>query len=394
MVGLLHRGWRALPAGPRRAVVRQVAEWLAPRPDAAPEVAAGVAVVGEFDRASGLGEGARLHLVALRQAGVPCWEAGPGRAMPPAHVPLVLHANPAALPLALLRLGAGLVRGRRIVGVWPWELEVVPLSWRMGFRFVHEVWAPSAFSARAIGAAAPAGFPTVRVVPHPVACRVRAAPARAAVRARLGVPEGVVVTLVAFSLASSLERKNPLAAIAAHRAAFGDRADRVLIVRMLEPGSFPADAARVAAAVAGATNMRLDTRTLARHEADGLMEACDIVLSLHRSEGFGLVVAEAMALGRPVVATDWSATAEFVGPGWGVPVGARLVPAVDGRGVFEAPGAVWAEADVAAAAAALVRLADDAGLRAAMGTAGQREAAARFGAGPLLEAVRALGVAH
>ncbi len=115
-------------------------------------------------------------------------------------------------------------------------------------------------------------------------------------------------------------------------------------------------------------------------------------MSLHRSEGFGLVPAEAMLLGRPVVATGWSGNMEFMDPGSAALVAYRLVPAVDARGVFEAPGAVWAEPDVADAAAQLVRLADDPAARSALGESGRAMATRCLGDGPLRDAVRGLGL--
>src|SRR4051794_19881383 len=140
----LHRAWRILPRGARRAVLLQGSAWFAPRPDApAPPAGAGFAVAGELDRASGLGEGARLTLRALELLGVPAWPVRAGAAAPPPGAPLVVHANPPTLPLELIRLGRGLVRGRRVIGYWVWELPVVPESWRAGLPFVHEVWAPS-----------------------------------------------------------------------------------------------------------------------------------------------------------------------------------------------------------------------------------------------------------
>ena len=192
-----------------------------------------------------------------------------------------------------------------------------------------------------------------------------------------------------FSLASSFERKNPLAAIAAHRRAFGDRPDRILLLHVTNPHHFPADFARLHAQVGG--NVRLQTRDLSRADSHALMACADIVLSLHRSEGFGLVPAEAMLLGKPVVATDWSATAEFLDASCGAPVAARLIPARDARGVFEAPGAVWADADVDDAAGWLRRLGEDAGLRAQLGAAARRAAMERLGPATLRAALANLG---
>ena len=383
----LHRLWRLLPAAARRRALTAAAAALAPRPDQPPpEARLGIAVGGELDRASGLGEGARLMLHGLDALGVPNWALRPG-VVPPAGVPLVLHVNAPEMPLALLRHGRALLRGRRVIGYWAWELPVVPESWQAGLPLVHEVWVPSRFTAAALEPLLPG---CVRLVPHPLAAHPPA-PSQLG-RAELGLPADAVVTLVSFNLASSFERKNPLGAVAAHRQAFGTRADRILLMRVGNPHHFPADFARLQAAVADLPNVRLDTRTLPAADNHAAAAACDIVLSLHRSEGFGLVPAEAMLQGVPVVATDWSATQDFMDASCAAMVPARLVPARDPRGVFEAPGAVWAEPDVAAAAAHLVRLADDPGLRRRLGLAGQRMARERLGLGPLAAAVRSLGL--
>ncbi len=382
----LHRAWRLLPREARRTVMREALAYLAPRPDQpAPAARAGLAVGGELDRASGLGEAARLTLSALSLIGVPNWPVKPGGKPPPPGAPLILHVNPPSLPLELLRLGRRMLSGRRIIGYWPWELPVVPESWRAGSRFVHEVWAPSRFSAAALEGL----VPNVRVVPYPVA--VQPPTPSCLRRSDFGLPDDAVVTLVAFNLASSYERKNPLAAIAAHHIAFGDRPDRILLLRVGNPHHFPHDFAALRAA-ARAPNVRVETGTLPRDDAHALMAACDIVLSLHRSEGFGLVPAEAMLLGKPVIATDWSGNCDFMDSGCAAMVPAQLIPACDPRGVFEAPGAVWADPDVDAAASWLSRLADDPAERTRLGLAGQAAVRSRLGPAPLADAVRSLGL--
>lgn len=391
---LPHRFWRLLPAQHRRRALTTAAAWLAPRITqpcpSAPQPGLGVA--GELSRASGLGEGARLILAALQQAQLPAWSMDIGPLLPahsddlpassdtpPAGAPLLFHVNPPLLPLLLYRLPRGLVRGRRIIGYWTWELPEAPPDWRIGARFVHEAWVPSHFSAAALETLLPG---RVRVVPYPLAA-VPPIPA-ALDRAAFSLPPDAVVVLVLFNLASSLERKNPLAAIAAFRAAFGDRSDRILVLKVGNPDHFPADFARIAAAVAGARNIRLETRLLPSGELHALTACCDIVLSLHRSEGFGLVLAEAMLLGRPVIATGWSGNMTFMDANCAALVEYRLVPPQDPRRVYV--NAVWAEPSQESAVEQLRRLADDPAARYALGARGHATALARLGTAPLLAA--------
>ena len=335
---------------------------------------------------------------ALEQMGVSAWPfacglavpgeaAAPVGAMPPPGAPLVVHVNAPSLPAAFLQLPRGFLRGRRVVGYWAWELPVVPDGWRVGVPFVHEVWTPSRFSAAALERLAPG---RVRVVPHPVAA-IPPVPSSLG-RADFGLPEDAVIVLVSFSLASSFVRKNPLAAIAGFKTAFGDRPDRVLVLKIVHAGHAPEDLAALRDAAAGAANIRFETRLFPAADNHALTRCADIILSLHRSEGFGLVPAEAMVLGRAVVATDFSGTTDFLDSSCGMPIPYRLIPARDPRGVFEAPGAQWAEADIAAAAEALRALAASAELRARLGAAARGAAAARLGSAALADAVRALGL--
>lgn len=336
---------------------------------------------------------------ALRELGIPSVlvPAGlpvPGEdygsaAMPPEGAALVLHVNSPQLPAALRRLPRGALRGRRIVGYWQWELPVAPALWRVGVPFVHEVWTSSAFTAGALRPLLPDGM-ALRVVPHPVAA-IPPTPS-ALGRGDFGLPEDAVITLVSVNLASGWSRKNPMGAIEAHRMAFGGRMDRLLVLKIGHSHHYPKEVALLAEVAAGLGNVRLETRTFPIDDAHALTACADIVLSLHRSEGFGLVPAEAMLMGRAVVATNWSANTEFMDAASAAMVTYRLVPATDARGVYAVPGAMWAEPDAADAARHLVRLAEDVEARAALGLAGQAKARAMLGAGKLEAAVRALGL--
>ena len=391
-----HRLWRCLPPVRRRQVAARAASLLAPKPDRVPPPALpGLAVLGAFSHASGLGEAARLMVQAARALDVPVWAldvppliGGPAElpfqsdALPPPGVPLVAHINAPQWPMALLRLPRALIRGRRVIGHWSWELPVVPPEWRAGVPFVHEIWALSHFTAQALDPLLPG---RVRVVPP--AMTVAPPEASALDRAAFGWPAGAVVVLVSFDLASSFARKNPLAAIAAFREAFGTRMDRLLVLKIGHADHAPEDFARIAEA-ARAPNIRLETRMLPSGDRHAMTRAADIVLSLHRAEGLGLVPAEAMFFGRAVVATGWSGNMDFMDETSAALVPYRLVPAVDPRQVYH--GACWAEADIGAAAAHLRRLAGDELARASLGAAAKLAVRRHMDTSHLAAALRAI----
>ena len=390
-----HLIWRGLPQELRRRALARATAWAAPKPSPrrAP-VAPGLAIVGELSRASGLGEGARLMATAARRMDLPLWtvdlpppadarpeiEAIPSQ-LPPPGVPLVLHVNAPMLPLALLRLPAHVTRNRPIIGYWAWEMPQVPPDWRPALACVNQIWVPSRFTAAALEPLMPR---QVKVVPPAIAL---APPAAAPLgRADFGLPQDGVVVLVSFNLASSFHRKNPLAAIAAFRAAFGSRLDRILLLKVGHPEHAPADYAKLVR-IAQAPNIRVETRTLSTADCHALTACADIVLSLHRGEGFGLVMAEAMLLGKPVIATGWSGNTDFMDSTNAALVDCRLVPAQDDRAVYRG---TWAEPDVAQAAMLLRALADDPAARSALGKRAQASVQAGLDGRPLLAALEAL----
>ncbi len=302
----------------------------------------------------------------------------------PLGVPLVVHVNAPMLPLALLRLPRAVTRGRRIIGYWAWELPQMPPEWRPALACVSQVWVPSRFTAMALEPHLPG---QIRVVPPALAT---APPQPSALRrSAFGLPEDAVVVLVSFNLASSLARKNPFAAIAAFHAAFGNRPDRILVLKIGHPSHAPEDFAKLAQMAQG-PNIRLETRTLPPGDSHALTACADIVLSLHRSEGFGLVLAEAMLLGKAVIATGWSGNTDFMDASNAALVNYRLVAARDDRSIYR--GSLWAHPDPADAVVRLRQLADDAPARLALGRRARASAMVRLGVEPLAAALRALGM--
>ena len=154
---------------------------------------------------------------------------------------------------------------------------------------------------------------------------------------------------------------------------------------------FPSEFAQLAEA-ANVPNIRLETRDLPPADHHALFAVADIILSLHRSEGFGLVLAEAMLLSKPVIATGWSGNMEFMDQDSAALVGYRLVPTRDRRSTYDVANAVWAEPDLADAVAHLRRLADDEVERRALGDRGREAALLRLGPARLLAAINELGL--
>lgn len=391
-LSVFHRLWRKLPPQQRRRFFAWATAIVTPGVRASyPRHASGVIIAGEFSRGSGLGEGARLMVAALRKLGILCatWDietyrldgdaVGPG-------APLIVHVNAPMLPAVLLRMPRTLRSGRKVIGYWAWELPIVPDTWKHARRHIHEIWAPSRFTADALVSL----NRPVRIVEHPVGLAGQIPSARN--RAFFGLPEKAVTVLVSFNLASSMVRKNPIDTILAFREAFGDRPDRILILKTGHTEHYPEDMAAIRSAVNDASNIQIHTQHYNGADRLALMQCCDIVLSLHRSEGFGLVVAEAMALGRCVIATDWSATAEFMDNTCGLPVAYSLVPAHDPRGVLEMPQTCWALPDRQSAVQALRLAADHSDLRARLGTAAQERIAKHLDGTSLLKAIHAAGV--
>ena len=364
----LHRQvWQRLPKKTRRSAIEAAADLLAPRTAASPQPGQTVAVAGLLNASTGLGRSARLCEQALAKSGFATARIDLTQAMmaadsqtvasvassiPEGPGTIIVHVNSPLLPLALLAIGRRRLKDKSVVGYWAWELPTAPPSWRRGVPYVHEIWVPSRFVAHSISPLT--GSTPVLVVPHPV--MVDEGDCRRADQVRM---ENVFTVLVAFDMSSGFSRKNPLAAIAAFRRAFGDDPRARLVIKAMRGETYPEGIRRVRAATDGHSNIVLDQRNLSRREFRALISAADVLLSLHRSEGYGLILAEAMAAGTCVVATDWSGNTDFLHERNSVPIGYRLVAADDKQGEYHYPDMMWADPNVDEAAAALRALFED-----------------------------------
>lgn len=191
-------------------------------------------------------------------------------------------------------------------------------------------------------------------------------------RADFGLPETAFIFLVTFDFSSRMERKNPEAAIRAFRAAFPpERRDVRLLVKSSNGYRFPHWIKRIFELAEGDDRIIIRDDVIDRAHLNALQRCCDAYVSLHRAEGFGMGLAECMAIGKPVIATGWSGNMEFMDATSAALVDFSLVAVGEG----EYPGGEgqrWADADVAQAAALMRRLADDPAAAAALGSAGRQ----------------------
>jgi hypothetical protein len=172
--------------------------------------------------------------------------------------------------------------------------------------------------------------------------------------------------LFSFDYDSVFRRKNPLAVVAAFRQAFADRPEVVLYIKTTNAERHVAEEEELRAAAAGRSNIIVRDGYVSSDDYFSMLDACDCYVSLHRSEGFGLTVAEAMALAKPVISTAYSSTLEFANESNSFLVPARLTEVGDDAAPYPRDSR-WADPDVAAAAQQMARVYADPAAAAAVG---------------------------
>ena len=255
--------------------------------------------------------------------------------------------NADQVPVFVEKMGAETLEGRYNIGVWAWEVDDLPAAMAKSGDYFDEVWGISEYTANSIRRRVRV---PVRAFPLPVVMpEVLARPRR-----ELGLPDGFLA-LFCFDFGSVFDRKNPLAVIEAFRRAFPQPGEAQLCIKTVNGARHAADLERLRVAATGRSDIVITDGYRSHEEQMALMQACDVYVSLHRAEGFGLTVAEAMALGKPVITTAWSSTMEFTSDENSYLVPAKVVPVPKGTPVYPTT-ARWAEPDVEAAAAALRRV--------------------------------------
>jgi glycosyltransferase involved in cell wall biosynthesis len=316
----------------------------------------GVNIAGYIKGEFGLGESVRANIRALKAAGVPFVINNVGTDAWNCHryldstyednhfsqhnpYPINLaNLNAEHVPLMTQRFGSDYFKNRYNIGFWVWELPQFPPEWQWLFSFFDEIWTPSNYAAEAIAAVSP--VPVIKVM-HSLDL-----PQPTIGREALGLPTGKFVFLFMFDALSTFERKNPQAVVDAFLQAFGPTNPNVmLVIKCSNSQHAPQQRDQFKAQIANCPSIHLIEGHLKKEEVNALIYHCDCYVSLHRAEGFGLTMAEAMYYGKPVIATGYSANVEFMNVGNSFLVKYDLVSTSADEGPYK-KGNFWANPDV------------------------------------------------
>ncbi len=355
----------------------------------------GINVFGPVEVASGLGTAVRGHLRAMWQAGLRTrvfpfrlsWRQGAQPFDWPSESATfdtsIVYANPDATDFVESTFGREIRRSSRRIGVWVWELPAAHKEHAAWTKRYDEIWVPSQFNRRAFQAVTKT---PVHVVPYVVE---PAAPSGTDHRARLSLPRESFVFLYVLDASSYMERKNPQALLRAYMESFPDDGRTSLVIKASQLRPESEFAVEFDRASVQRSDLRLISETFEEAELSALMMAGDCYVSPHRSEGFGFTLAEAMSLGKPVVATDYGSTRDFLDAETGFPVPYALLEVGQDLGPYPG-GAVWADIDVTELGREMRRVREASEERACRAAAGTARVATQFSRERIGDHIRSL----
>jgi glycosyltransferase involved in cell wall biosynthesis len=312
----------------------------------------GINVVGHVKGEFGLGESARAQIRSIKAANIPYVisniDSRDHRSLDSSfqtqeftdenpYIINLLNFNAEAMPEFLDLRGSTYLEGKYNIGYWAWELPIFPREWEWIFQFYDEIWVPSSYCAESLSSISP--VPVVKIM-HSIDL-----PPPSLDREAIGYPKDKFIFLFVFDFHSTLARKNPIAVIEAFKQAFERSNPDVLLVIKFSNGHRYPDQVELVKNVAAGYPIQFIEGHLRKDEVNALFYNCDCYVSLHRSEGFGLTMAESMYYGKPVIATNYSANVEFMNVGNSFLVKYDMVDIEENVGSYQ-KGNTWADPDI------------------------------------------------
>lgn len=316
----------------------------------------GINLIANIKADTGLGESSRIVASDLQNAGIPFiiynfslpgqssgkngkFEDKISNTLP--YAINMIHINPNEMATSLKEIGFEILDYHYNIGFWSWELEDFPPEWKGCIDAMDEIWTPSEFASNSIRKLTDK---KVRTLPHFVSTEID----EKYDRAYFGLPEDKFLFLILYNSGSVAERKNPQAAINAYKEAFEHHEDGVGLVIKVSNAS-EKELQELKEVLGNVKNVFFIVDNLEKIEVNSLIKNVNVYVSLHRAEGFGLVLAEAMQLKTAVISTAWSGNMEFMKDDAACLVDYKLIPVTTDQGGFSKKS-VWADADVGKAA--------------------------------------------
>ena len=294
----------------------------------------------------------------------------------------LVYMNPDMLETVWRKFGQQEFKNQYVIGFWYWELERIPEKWRYAFDLVDEIWVASDFVRASVAAAT--DKPVIKI-PHSINVHLL----RPYQRAEFGLPMERFLFLCTFDFNSFVSRKNPEAAIRSFQKAFPSAHEQVMLVVKCSNGhKHPEKFAALHQLIASDPRIMVLDALLERDAMYGLQSVCDAYISLHRSEGLGLGMAECMALEKPVIATAYSGNLEFMTQSNSCLVNYRLIPLLPGEYIDYEDGWFWADADTEHAAYYMRKIFEDSEFSAGIARQGKIDIETRFSDPVMIAAVR------
>ena len=248
----------------------------------------------------------------------------------------VIHINAHEFGIALKQIGVHCLDYRYNIAFWSWELADFPKEWHGNFQVLNEIWTPSCFTSNSIKKVTDK---PVYTIPHTISVSNNVLFSRK----HFSLPEDQFLFLILYNSGSLEERKNPMAAIQAYKKTFLNSDNIGLVIKVGD--CTKEEKNKLMHETKDIKNIYYIFDSLTKHEVNSLVSCIDVYLSLHRAEGFGLVLAEAMSFGKPVIATNWSANIEFMDKNSACMISYQLVPINIEVGGFKKEYQ-WAEANL------------------------------------------------
>lgn len=319
----------------------------------------GINLIGYFHGSFGLSESARLIVESLKKSSIPfslisadllaqhhSQEAYKGSLNNDFIYPVNLFCvDPRHIFTLMAQYGWDSFKDRHNIALCFWETNVVPKTHLKPWSYLDEIWAPTRYVQEHLSIASSV---PVYHISQPVQLSYLPTALQSIEKKNFGL-EDKFTFLFSFCFYSVLGRKNPMAILESFKKAFPSRADVQLVIKSQNGSQYPSKFRSLLDSIKNDPRITWIDESISSQRRYDLMSACDCYISLHRSEGFGLTMAEAMLMGKPVIATGYSGNLDFMTEENSFLCNYRLQHIGSGHPPYSRKG-IWADVDTDQAA--------------------------------------------